>query len=264
MSQMFRLARCATVIAAACGGSDGNEGEDPETCGNGVCDQPGDEDCQGDCAPETCGNGSCDTGETCANCGEDCGCPSGQTCSGDTCVVDTTPRCGDGVCTGPTARIPEDCASCAEDCGCATDQRCWSWDEELDPLHALPPNAAEYRMGNICGTDNPLFDVIPGRWRWIELRGSPPIDAGPYNFGVDIIATGCYIPGHETGDACVYGFTGFSSAVLDGARLFLHDPDGGEREGEVLTGGTRMEYDDYRRDNPEETREHSVWANKEK
>jgi len=163
------------------------------------------------------------------------------------------------MCAGPTdAFNPEDCMSCAQDCGCGADRRCWSWDEELDPLHALSPDTAAYRVGSVCGADNPLFGAIPGRWRRTEFNGIP--DNERSDFGVDIVATSCYIPDHEAGDACVYGFAPSPPAVLAGTRLFLRDPLSEEIEGEVLEGGRRMEYDLYLPEDPPEARNHLVWV----
>ena len=131
MTQTLRLALCATVIAAGCGGG-GGEG------GSGT--------------PQTCGNGSCDTDESCGNCG-DCACPTGQRCSGSTCVTDQAPRCGDGRCQ---ADASETCVSCVEDCGCdAATQVC----------------SEEY---GVCVSNNPLIETIPGTWDLVELNGQPP------------------------------------------------------------------------------------------
>jgi len=207
--EMLRCALGAIVIATAgCGGSDSGDGNHP----NGDGGEP----------PATCGNGSCDSGETCTNC-NDCTCPSGQTCSGDTnaCVTDTTPRCGDGTCAGPTDPIsPEDCTTCAQDCGCGMGQAC------LGETH-------------VCG--NPLIERMPGRWDLVELNGQPPPVREMPTVTVDAANPNCSEPTQTSGDACVMGFNR-CNLILYGTRLSLTDAFG-TCEGAALEDGHRVEYD---------------------
>ena len=204
MTQMLRRALCAAVIAAGCGGDGGEDGSG---------------------TPQTCGNGQCDTDESCGNCA-DCACPAGQTCSGSTCVTDTTPRCGDGRCESgalPDGSIRtdlrEDCASCPADCGCdAATQVC-----------------SEEHVS--CISNNPLIESIPGRW----ILTDPDTDYVT-TVTVDPTQPTCGCSNQTSGDACVGGFDPPNFAVLSGTRLFL-DGCGHTLEGQVLEGGTRVEYD---------------------
>jgi hypothetical protein len=74
--------------------------------------------------PRFCGDGSCGAGESCANCGLDCGscpitcgdgiCNGSETCT--SCEADCgscTAACGDAICDGPAG---ETCTGCADDC----------------------------------------------------------------------------------------------------------------------------------------------------
>lgn len=121
-----------------CEGIDDNNEVDPATCGDGICEGVGREDCttcELDCPisityDTTCGDGICNQGEDCHNCPGDCpgvfkGKPSGRYCCGvDTCDAVQcgadcgslgTPIedcCGDGSCAGSETSL-----MCEVDCG---------------------------------------------------------------------------------------------------------------------------------------------------
>jgi hypothetical protein len=66
-----------------------------------------------------CGNGTCQAGETCANCAQDCTCPSGQTClvSGTCCAKQCAGKeCGSDGCGG-------NCGTCPTGQSCTPDRR---------------------------------------------------------------------------------------------------------------------------------------------
>ena len=136
-------------------------------------------------------------------------------------TTDDAPRCGDGRCAGPTAATPEDCASCPRDCGCGAEQAC-------------------LLETQVCG--NPLIDAIPGTWDLLEVDGGPPVTPNTVMLWTDTSQPLCgYLA--PPGDACVRGFSGPSFFLL-GTRLYIPDDGGGVvGEGQVLNGGTRIEYD---------------------
>jgi len=195
------IAGIAILAAAAwgCNGSDPGTGD-----GGGT--------------PVTCGNGRCDSGEHCGNCG-DCACPSGKMCSGNACVTDTTPRCGDGACAGPTPTSgdPEDCASCPADCGCTSGQAC-------------------LRETHVCG--NPLIDAIPGRWNNVART---PTFTDTAKDATRLLGPDCGCAEQPAGDACFIGLNPPNSFVLSGTRVFLAGCSD-TLEGQVLEGGTRIVY----------------------
>jgi len=104
----------------------------PPGCPNGVCGAgencancpqdcgcPTGKQCVGTTCQDivTCPDGSCGSGENCANCPQDCACPTGQQCVGTTCQNIVT--CPDGSCGNG-----ENCANCPQDCGCPSGQEC--------------------------------------------------------------------------------------------------------------------------------------------
>ncbi len=107
----------------------GQEAENLNECGDGVCDINEDcTSCSQDCGtcPSFCGDGACDPNENCNSCSNDCGvCPPAQSFCGDgtcnpnenchTCSKDCgscQSYCGDGNCNSG-----ESCNSCSKDCG---------------------------------------------------------------------------------------------------------------------------------------------------
>jgi hypothetical protein len=68
---------------------------------------------------DRCGDGTCGDSETRANCCEDCGCGSGESCQAGSCEA----TCGDGVCS---AADGENLNNCCTDCGCAEGSSCVS------------------------------------------------------------------------------------------------------------------------------------------
>ena len=141
-------------------------------------------------------------------------------------TTDDAPRCGDGRCESgvlPDGSIRtdlrEDCASCPADCGCdAATQVC-----------------SEEHVS--CISNNPLIESIPGRW----ILTDPDTDYVT-TVTVDPTQPTCGCSNQTSGDACVGGFDPPNFAVLSGTRLFL-DGCGHTLEGQVLEGGTRVEYD---------------------
>jgi len=105
------------------------------------------------CVTATCGDGTCNGSETCSSCAKDCGCKSGQTCSGGKCVCpsnwcqannktsgtwcngNSTVSCGtNGSCTAVTGTTPcklgcknNACVGCSSVCSgksCGTVNGC--------------------------------------------------------------------------------------------------------------------------------------------
>lgn len=221
------------MIAAACGGDDGNDlppdGSDEVVCGDGTCTegQENSSTCPDDCiGSPNCGDGACDdaAGETWQNCAD---------CS----------ACGNGTCDGLVNFVTEeieDCSSCTEDCGCSSEQTCWDWETDLGFAPYQCPNITKdgvYQYcGHVCGSSNTLIIAIHGRWRPVVQPNSSRIDVL-----ADPSDPTCDIPGHEAGDACVSVFM----AVLAGTRLFVRDPTTPRfLEGQVLDGGSRIEGDE--------------------
>jgi hypothetical protein len=110
-------------------------------CGDGNCDDSGDQDedesnCPEDCvATNPCGNQECDNGETCSSCPADCG-PCGS-CNNDTnCDAD------------------ENCGSCPDDCGlCLADM--------YEPFEHVAPPIDERSSGEL---DDSCFSRDFGDW----------------------------------------------------------------------------------------------------
>jgi hypothetical protein len=110
--------QCGTDLSCNSGQSCGDCAANEDCTSDGVC-----------VVKEYCGDGTCNNGEDCASCPADCGCGSGDTCSGGACVPQSF--CGDGVCDPD-----EDCSTCEVDCGpCAPPDPggCDWWEQDYCP-----------------------------------------------------------------------------------------------------------------------------------